>query len=39
MLFAQGLRAQHPILAEIRRDLMAMGGVTILTLLTVITVI
>lgn len=38
LLFAQALRDQHPILAEIMRDLTALGSVAVLTLITVVTV-
>lgn len=36
--FAQALRAQYPTLAEIMRDLTALGSTAVLTLFTVVTV-
>ncbi len=37
--FAQALRARYPALAEIMRDLTALGSTAVLTLFTVVTVV
>lgn len=39
LLLAQTLRQQHPLLAELMRDLTGLGSVIVLTLITVVTVV